>query len=206
MREHVGRRTKGATRPRIATRHSGVRVHTGKGDDGTTGLLFGGRVRKDAAGPEAYGTVDETVAALGLARAEADGATAALILRLQEELFVVGAELATAPQNRDKLVDGTSRVSTGMCDAMGRLVADFEERLPELTEFAIPGGSRLSATLDFARTVCRRTERLAVAMQASGELDNPELLRYMNRLSDLLFLMARDAEPQVRTLHGESGG
>lgn len=186
---------------RRGTRTAGVRVHTGKGDAGSTGLLFGGRVRKDAPGPDAYGTIDETVAALGLARADASGDLAALILHLQKELFVVGAELATGPENRSKLVDGSSRVSAAMAEDLARQVAGYEERLPELTEFAIPGGSRLSAALDLARTVCRRAERLAVRMTDAGDLDNPDLLRYLNLLSDLLFLMARDCEPDLRTLH-----
>lgn len=180
-----------------------MKVHTGKGDDGTTGLLYGGRVRKDAPGPDAYGSVDETVAALGLARAEAEGApaTAALVLRLQKELFVVGAELATAPENRHKLSDGVSRVTAAMADALAGLVRDHEARLPELTEFVLPGANRLSAALDLARTVCRRAERGAVAWQGSGAGDNPHLLRYLNLLSDLLFLMARDAEDATVTLH-----
>lgn len=180
-----------------------MKVHTGKGNDGTTGLLYGGRVRKDAPGPDAYGSVDETVAALGLARAEAAGTpgTAALVLRLQKELFVVGAELATAPENRHKLSDGESRVSAAMADGLAALVGDLEARLPELTEFVIPGANRLSAALDLARTVCRRAERGAVACQGGGAGDNPELLRYLNLLSDLLFLMARDVEDATVTLH-----
>lgn len=183
-----------------------MKVHTGKGDDGTTGLLYGGRVRKDAAGPAAYGSVDETVAVLGLARAEAgDGEpAAALILRLQRELFVVGAELATAPQNTAKLVDGESRVSAAMTAALAELVASYEDRLPELREFVIPGANRLSAALDLARTVCRRAERNTVTAQSGSPSPNPELVRYLNLLSDLLFLMARDAEADVTTLHDHS--
>lgn len=180
-----------------------MKVHTGRGDDGTTGLFYGGRVRKDAPGPVAYGTVDETVAALGVARAEAAAvpATAELVLRLQKELFVAGAELATAPENAHKLVDGESRVSAAMAAALADLVASYEARLPELREFVIPGANRLSAALDMARTVCRRAERAVVAAQSAAAAANPELLRYLNLLSDLLFLMARDSETGVTTLH-----
>lgn len=180
-----------------------MKVHTGRGDDGTTGLFHGGRVRKDAPGPDAYGTVDETVAALGLARAEAGShpEVAALILALQKELFVVGAELATAPENAAKLVDGESRVPAAMTAALADLVRSYEGRLPELREFVVPGANRLSAALDLARTVCRRAERAAIAAQAGSPAENPELLRYLNLMSDLLFLMARDAEDGVTTVH-----
>lgn len=183
-----------------------MKVHTGRGDDGTTGLFHGGRIRKDAPGPAAYGTVDETVAALGMARAEATAVptTAELALRLQKELFVVGAELATAPENAAKLVDGESRVSAAMTAALAELVASYEERLPELREFVVPGANRLSAALDMARTVCRRAEREAITAQAASPAANPELLRYLNLLSDLLFLMARDCEVDVTTVHDRS--
>lgn len=182
-----------------------MKVHTGRGDDGTTGLFYGGRVRKDAPGPDAYGTVDETVAALGLARAEATGVVAARILAVQKELFVVGAELATAPENAGKLVDGESRVSAAMTTELAALVRSYEGRLPELREFVVPGGNRLSAALDLARTVCRRAERTAIAAQAGSPAENPELLRYLNLLSDLLFLMARDAEEGFTTVHDHDG-
>ncbi|MBX7159253.1 MAG: cob(I)yrinic acid a,c-diamide adenosyltransferase [Acidimicrobiia bacterium] len=179
-----------------------MKVHTGRGDDGTTGLFYGGRVRKDAPGPEAYGTVDETVAALGVARAEAaaDPELAALILALQRELFVVGAELATAAENASKLVDGESRVSAAMTAALAELVESYESRLPELREFVVPGANRLAAALDLARTVCRRAERAAITAQAGTPSPNPELLRYLNLLSDLLFLLARDAEEVLTTV------
>lgn len=184
-----------------------MKVHTGRGDDGTTGLLHGGRVRKDAPGPDAYGTVDETVAILGLARAEAgaESEVAALILGLQKDLFVVGAELATAPENATKLVDGVSRVSAAMTSALADLVRSYEESLPELREFVVPGADRLSAALDLARTVCRRAERAAITAQAGSAAANPELLRYLNLLSDLLFLMARTAEGSVTTVHDHGG-
>jgi cob(I)alamin adenosyltransferase len=179
-----------------------MKVYTGGGDDGTTGLLFGGRVPKYADEPDAYGTVDEAVAALGFARAHAgDDPVGAEILHLQRQLFVLGAELATSPQNRDKLDDGATRVSPAMCDDLKARIDAYEARLPELTEFVIPGANGLSAALDLARTVIRRAERRTDALAADGRLDNPAALQWLNRLSDLVFLMARAAEPESLTLH-----
>ncbi len=178
-----------------------MKVHTGRGDDGTTGLLHGGRVPKSAAAPRAYGAVDEAVAALGLARAEADGDVAAVVLRIQRELFVVAAELATSPSKRHKLTPGETAVTAVMCESLGALVVDHEGGLPELTEFVVPGDNRLSSALDFARTVLRRAEREAVAVHVAGDLDNPHVLRYLNLAGDLLFLLARTAETSRTTLH-----
>lgn len=184
-----------------------MKVYTGSGDDGTTGLFYGGRVPKYADEPDAYGTVDEAVAALGLARAEAVGDPVGdEILHLQRQLFVLGAELATSPENRVKLDDGVTRVSAAMCDDLKVRIDAYEARLPELTEFVIPGANRLSAALDLARTVIRRAERRADALAADGRLDNPAALQWLNRLSDLVFLMARAAEPAAVTLHGAAGG
>lgn len=182
-----------------------VKVYTGTGDDGTTGLLYGGRVVKSADAPEAYGAVDEAVSALGLARAEAGvaGKEDALLLRLQRELFVVGAELATAPENRAKLTDGVSRVGVQMCEALKNDLDEHEKRLPELRDFVLPGENRFAAALDMARSVIRRAERRCVGLFAAGTLENPQLLQYLNRLSDLVFLMARDAEENIRTVREE---
>lgn len=180
-----------------------MKVYSGKGDDGSTGLYMGGRVSKSSAAVDAYGIVDEAVAALGVARAEATGELAGEIMSLQRELFVVGAELATDPSRRGKLEPGQTCVSEEMADAVGKLVAALEERLPELREFVIPGDNRLSAALDLARTVIRKAERACVALADSGELDNPHLLRYLNRLGDLAFLMAREAGPDTPTRSGD---
>src|SRR5215831_1498051 len=113
------------------------RVYTRTGDDGTTGLLFGGRVAKDAVGPDAYGAVDEAVAALGLARAEAERGSELdeLLIRLQRELFVVGAELATAPPNRSKLKPGVSLVTADMVTALEPVIDDVTERFDPPQEF-----------------------------------------------------------------------
>ena len=183
-------------------------VATGRGDDGTTGLLFGGdRVRKDDARTEAYGTVDEAVAAIGLARAElglkaqygvlppAFGGLAELLLRLQRELFAVGAELATNPDNRDRQQDGATRVSRDMVDGLDTVLRETEAKIELPREFVVPGETRVSAALEIARTVVRRAERRTVTLAAGDEaIARGLVLPYLNRLADLLWILARVAE------------
>jgi len=181
-------------------------VATGRGDDGTTGLLFGGRVAKDDPRTEAYGTVDEAVAALGLARAElgvmaaagtlpaALAALASLTLRFQRELFVVGAELAANPDAPDKLRDGVTRVDEQMVTGVEVVLKDAEAGITMPREFVVPGESRLSAALEVARTILRRAERRAITLQLAGALPGPWLVPYLNRLADLLWVLARAAE------------
>jgi len=183
-------------------------VATGRGDDGTTGLLFGGdRVRKDDLRTEAYGTLDEAVAALGLARAELRvkaeygvlsprfGGLADLILRLQRELFVAGAELATNPDAREKQRDGETRVSAPMLEALEATLREMEGAIELPREFVVPGETRVSATLELARTVVRRAERRAVTLAAEDPaIAAGHLLSYLNRLADLLWILARVAE------------
>jgi cob(I)alamin adenosyltransferase len=178
------------------------RIYTKTGDDGTTGLLYGGRVSKADLATEAYGTTDEAVAILGLARASADDpAIRDEILALQRELFVIGADLATATGNRDKLQEGVSLVTAAMVERLERRIDELvaERPLPEV--FIVPGANEGSAALDVARSVIRRAERHVVAMEAHREV-NPEVRRYLNRLSDLLFVMARwqagESEPASR--------
>ena len=183
-------------------------VATGRGDDGTTSLLFGGeRVRKDDLRTEAYGAVDEAVAALGLARAElSEGARlgelspdlarlAEQLLRIQRDLFVVGAELATNPTARDKARDDVTRVSQQMVDGMDEMLRDAEARIVLPREFVVPGETRLSAALELGRTILRRAERRAVTLSLhdEGQADS-RLLPYLNRLADLLWVLARAAE------------
>jgi cob(I)alamin adenosyltransferase len=167
------------------------RIYTKTGDDGTTGLLYGGRVPKDDAATEAYGTTDEAVAALGLARAAADGSVAEEILALQRELFVVGADLATNPRERAKLEPGVSLVAPEMTERLERRIDELaaERALPSF--FIVPGANPASAALDLARSVVRRAERQVVAMERAGRNVNAEVRRYLNRLSDLLFVLAR---------------
>lgn len=183
-------------------------VATGRGDDGTTALLYGGeRVSKDDLRTEAYGAVDEAVAALGLARAELAEASrveelspdlarlAAQILRIQRELFVVGAELATNPEARARARDDVTRVSQRMVDGMDELLREMEGRIVLPQEFVVPGETRLSAGLEMGRTVLRRAERRAVTLSQHDEgLADSRLLPYLNRLADLLWVLARAAE------------
>jgi cob(I)alamin adenosyltransferase len=178
-----------------------VRIYTRGGDDGTTGLLYGGRVDKSDLRTEAYGTTDEAVAALGMARVFiADSLLADLVLRLQRELFVVGAELATAAENRDKLRPGTTKVTAEMVDDLEAVIDDYVARIRMPSEFIVPGESRGSSFLDFARTVIRRAERQTVAMDRAGLLVDREAVRYLNRLADLVFVLARYEEGEFRTL------
>jgi cob(I)alamin adenosyltransferase len=175
-------------------------VYTRTGDDGTTALLFGGRVPKDASGPRAYGAVDEAVSALGSARAEAvpDSELDTLLVRLQRELFVVGAELATAPENRAKLEPGTTLVTAEMVAALEPLIDDVAARFEAPQEFVLPGENRAGAALDVARTVVRRAEREAVAATRDGWLGDSQVVPYLNRLADLVYTLARWQEGHYR--------
>lgn len=166
-----------------------VRFYTGKGDDGTTGLFFGGRVRKDDPAPVAYGTVDEAQACLGVARAEAEPGSELdeLCLHVQRDLYVLMAELATAPENRHKLAPGKTLVSPEMVVAVETVTDDLTGRFAMPTDFVLPGQTRISALLEVARTVVRRAERLAVPVAVPGS----SVVPYLNRLSSLLWAMAR---------------
>lgn len=171
-----------------------MKIYTKKGDDGSTGLFYGGRVSKADLGPEAYGTVDEAVSALGLARATASGDVAALILSLQRDLFVVGAELATGVANRPKLQAGTSLATPSMVDRLEEEIDRIEASVGMPDEFVVPGGNPLAAALDLARTIIRRAERRAVEWQAASEAADSSIVPYLNRLADLVYMMAREAE------------
>ena len=179
------------------------RIYTKTGDDGTTGLLYGGRVGKDDPATEAYGTTDEAVAVLGMARASADRELAEEILALQRELFIVGADLATNPAERTKLEPGVSLVTADMTERLERRIDALvtERALPQA--FIVPGANEGSAALDLARSVIRRAERNVVALEHEGREVNPEVRRYLNRLSDLVFVLARrragEDEPMSRS-------
>jgi cob(I)alamin adenosyltransferase len=170
-----------------------VRIYTKRGDDGTTGLLYGGRrISKADPATEAYGSVDEAVAELGMARAmAADPYVKELVLRLQRELFVVGADLATNPNERKKLEPEVSLTTEEMVARLEESIDDMVEVHPLPQEFIVPGANPVSAALDVARTAVRRAERRAVEMRDGGGMVNPVALRYLNRLSDLLFVVAR---------------
>jgi cob(I)alamin adenosyltransferase len=168
------------------------RIYTKTGDDGTTGLLYGGRISKADPAAEAYGATDEAVASLGLARALCpDESLAAELLLLQRELFVVGADLAGNPAERAKLEPGVSLVTPGMVQRLESLIDDLVAVSPLPDAFVVPGANTGGAAIDVARTVVRRAERRVVAMLDSGQEINEEVLRYLNRLSDLLFVLAR---------------
>lgn len=179
-----------------------MRIYTKTGDDGTTGMLYGGRVSKDDLRVEAYGSTDEAVAALGLARAATtDDALRTDIIKLQRELFTVGAELATAKENHHKLVPKGLKTTDEMVGALEAMIDDYEARTTMPKEFVIPGESPCSAALDLARAITRRAERRAVALVRADETDGA-VVRYLNRLADLLFVMARYEEAGFTPLHG----
>ena len=175
----------------VASEGSGwaVRIYTKTGDDGSTGLLGSGRVAKDDPRVDVYGTVDELNATLGVARAQGlDPHADSLVAALQDELFLLGSALADpAPQgpfHRAVTPEHVARLES----AIDRL----EEELKPLTQFILPGGAPPAAQLHLARTVCRRAERLAVHLARQPDQDVPrEILVYLNRLSDLLFVLAR---------------
>jgi cob(I)alamin adenosyltransferase len=172
-----------------------MRIYTKKGDDGSTGLLYGGRVSKDDIRTDVYGTIDETVSALGIARAGGlVERVEEIVIRLQREMFVAGAHLATAESNQSKLKPGVSRVTSAMTDQVERDVDELTTEHPLPQEFILPGGTSGSAGLDLARSTIRRAERRAVTMDREGIMPDPEILRWLNRVSDLLFVLARYQE------------
>ena len=189
---------------------AGSAVATGKGDDGTTGLLYGGRIAKDDARAEAYGTIDEAVACLGLARAELGELAAAgslpaqiagldgTLLKLQRDLFVAGSELATNPDAWDRLQDGQTRVDEPMLIELEELLRDAEAHMEMPREFVVPGADRVSAALEVSRTVVRRAERRVIALDHDRLVPGAWLMPYLNRLADLLWVLARQAEQAGR--------
>jgi cob(I)alamin adenosyltransferase len=165
------------------------RIYTKKGDDGTTGLLYGGRVRKDSWRIELNGVVDEAQAAIGLARAETAAGSEAngRLTTLARDLYVLMAEVATAPENRSKLQAGSTLVTADMVAALEAGIDDLLARVGMPSDFIVPGENRVAAALDLARTIVRRAERIAVSEPTKGSFVVP----YLNRLSDLLWAMAR---------------
>lgn len=165
------------------------KIYTRTGDDGTTGLFYGGRVGKDSALPRAYGAVDEAQAILGLARAESGKGSELddLLVHIMRDLWVLMAELATLPENRHKLVDGKSRVTSEMVTKLEKMIDDLDEKFTPPTEFVVPGENKIAALLDVGRTVARRAERHSLAVAPAPSQACP----YLNRLSDLLWTIAR---------------
>jgi cob(I)alamin adenosyltransferase len=177
-----------------------MQIYTRTGDDGTTGLFFGGRVRKDDPRPEAYGTVDEAQAAIGWARAMANAGVPGspgpqgssreldeILVHTQRDLWVLMAELATLPENEHKLVAGKTRVTAEMVEALEPLIDGATARFEMPKDFVIPGGTPVAAALDVARTIVRRAERAALVVAAAPS----HVVPYLNRLSDLLWALAR---------------
>jgi cob(I)alamin adenosyltransferase len=146
-------------------------------------------VAKDSPAIEANGAVDEAQAALGLARAEVERESELdqMLIGLERDLYVLMAELATAPANRPKLIAGVTQVTSQMVDQLERLIDEVTGRFPPVTEFVVPGHDRLSAALDLSRTLVRRAERRALRAAPNGSL----AVVFLNRLSDLLWTMAR---------------
>jgi len=182
-----------------------ISIATRRGDGGETSLLYGGRVAKDDPHAEACGAVDEAVSALGVARAqEADHERAERLLALQRDLFTVGAELATGPGERAQLERHFATITAAMVERLDAQLADLEAWVPLPRGFVVPGGTPVAAAIDLARTLVRRAERRAVSLRRTGLLENPEVLRYLNRLSDLLFMLAREAEQGATVLRHPS--
>jgi cob(I)alamin adenosyltransferase len=172
------------------------KIYTREGDDGTTGLFYGGRVPKDSELPRAYGAVDEAQAIIGLVRvaaghgSEVDG----IVVPMMKDLYVLMAELATLPENRKKLQPGVSCVTSEMVDHLETIIDELDTKFEPLTEFVVPGEHPVSAWLDLARTVVRRAERHAL----SAAPPPSHVVPYLNRLSDLLWTMARWQEGTSR--------
>lgn len=171
------------------------KIYTKTGDDGYTGRLFGGRVRKDDDQIQACGDIDETVACLGMARAAlpADDPLAAAIVQLQRQLFVAAADLMTNPKRRDQQTDGISRVTPAMVGAMEKQIDDLVTQRPLKPIFIVPGATPPSAALDMARAVIRRAERSAIRARQTHDAISDEVLHFLNRASDLIFVLARHA-------------
>jgi cob(I)alamin adenosyltransferase len=167
-----------------------MKLYTKTGDDGTTGLFGGGRVPKASARVEAYGTVDETNAFLGVARATGlDAAIDAVLAHVQEDLFTMGAELACVPGREAKL--GMGLLGEGDIQRLEHAIDEADAACPPLKSFVLPGGTPQAAALHVARTVCRRAERAVLAVDDAAP--RREVVVYLNRLSDLLFALARRA-------------
>lgn len=170
------------------------KIYTKTGDDGTTGLVEGPRRQKDDLRVEAYGTVDEANAALGLARLHSKDMARAdhTLSRIQNDLFDLGSDLATPGPDEGRQYKAL-RVTGKQVEWLENQIDMYNEALEPLRSFVLPGGTPLSAALHLARTVVRRAERIVVALRRAEPEVNPETVRYLNRLSDLLFVLARVA-------------
>ena len=168
------------------------KIYTKYGDEGETSLLYGGRVSKNNPHTEACGVVDEAVSSMGLARAlSQDSRVKDLLAELQLEMVTMAAELATDPAQYDTFIQHFKPVTREMVATIEGLIDDLEGSIEMPKVFILPGGSPASSAIDMARSLIRTAERRAVSLREQGRLGNPEVLRYMNRLGDLLFVLAR---------------
>ena len=169
-----------------------MKVYTKRGDDGTTGLLYGSRVPKNDPAVNAYGAVDEAQAAIGLARAGADRGDELdeLLIGIERDLWVLMADLALNPDRRERGKPGQTLVTADMVTALESTIDDISARFEPPTDFAVPGGHPVAAALDLARTVMRRAERESLDVAADDSFAVP----YLNRCSDLLWTLARWVE------------
>jgi cob(I)alamin adenosyltransferase len=181
-------------------------IYTKRGDEGETGLLYGGRVSKADPRVSAYGACDEAVSAMGLARAMCrDAWVKDRLMELQREMFIVGAELATDVGSRPLLEKHFQVVRPEMTSRLEGLIDEIAAQIELPRSFIVPGASAGSGALDVARSMLRRAEREVVALKGAGHLGNAEILRYLNRLADLLFMLARfeDRAMPFEALTGE---
>ncbi len=163
-----------------------------RGDKGETSLLLGGRVSKSDLRCEAYGTIDEAVSALGVARNFVTREKVKqIILEVQKELFIVGAELAVRPEEYDKFVSKFKPVSEEMVNRLEGMISDIEAEIEMPKAFVIPGANLGSASLDLSRSIVRRAERRVAQLKSENEIKNDAILSYLNRLADLLFTLSR---------------
>lgn len=170
-----------------------VRIYTRGGDKGRTGLLDGSRVAKDSLRVAAYGDVDELCAAVGFARVECrNRGTRELLGQVQRDLMAVGAQLAD-PRAQVGARRAKAALAPALVERLEKAIDTVEDRLPALASFILPGGSRAAAAIHLARTVCRRAERSVVALAGHRQRVDALVVVYLNRLSDLLFVLARDA-------------
>ena len=180
-----------------------IKIYTRKGDDGTTGLWYGGRIKKSDPHTAAYGDVDEAISTIAVARAlakESHPDVAADLLEMQRCMFIGCAQLATAPEHFHKLEAGVTLIEPAMVEALEARIDDYKSRVDLPPKFIIPGGTELSARLDVARTVVRRAERSIVALDSIEPLPDSTVLGYINRSSDLLFMLARYTDDIEQTV------
>jgi len=183
-----------------------LKIYTKTGDDGETGLFFGGRVRKNDLHCEAYGAIDQAVSAMGLARSlSSDEEVRSVLLGIQNQMFTVGAELATLGENHAQMRKRYKTVSADMTRGLEDLIDKLSEKIDLPDKFIVPGATRGSGALDLARSFIRFAERRTIDLDEAGFLTNREILVFINRLSDLMFILARyeDRNVPVEVITGQ---